>query len=938
MQKRKNTTSKLSDLLTAVVCCTGIAVSIYLFWKDFNQSLVRQSEEPIATITFKYKSAQRKFIDRIIWDRLRNESPVYNGDTIRTAALSEATVTFIDGSSMALHENTLAQIFYDSEGEGAAISFTEGNISIDTGSSSKSVSISSGSTQMKVEAGSSLSAGLGSSTSESSGVPLRVQVMSGNAVVATSEGEQLISEGFAVQMNDDGQPVIMPGVTVTQPSKNSMILNHSGKAKEITFSWNTVNIPDSTYMHLETASDKNFTQIIDALDITKKTSITLSIPNGTIYWRMYPVLGNAFDAGVTGDSGKITILDAPAPEAVAPSDKNPLIYRKKLPNIRFVWKGNDWASSYQIEVADNEALNNPLISQRISQNSMMINTLEKGRYYWRITPFYSLNNTGFASPSKVYSFSIEQSGDLSAPQLALPADNGFVNSLGINNFVYFSWKKENEAQSYTFTLSENNDLSSPLITSTVQDNYINLNTLEYALKTGKWYWAVSQTDIEGNVSPLSPIRSFFATEGEIIQRSVFPPDRYTIASNLIADTLFSWRTNITFATRFQIADNPSFNNPIYDETVSSLSTQNKYLTPGTWYWRIKADISSDTEIASPAKEFYVVQALAKPQISYPASGQKVVIKRDGSVEFSWKKVPQSDYYQFKIFDPKDSTVILFENNYVSGTSISVPMGLYREGAYLWSIQAFTEESLTSTRRTGLIQQDSFTLRILKPIELKSPGTGVRLDGLRALRQPVNFTWFSEDEVLSAHVIVSKTPNPLTAPRTSIVYDSKDLKRTFSLTRLSEGTYYWIVQGLSYDSLNISAENVFSFTVLPVPLLPSPQALSPVPAAVFGPEQIRKDPKIVFSWSKNAQATGYYFSLYRDGKIVSKTDIITQTSFVIDDISLLDNGTYSWEVEAVAQAADGFFEQRGNKLSSFFSISIPKIGSPVIKDPGTLYGR
>jgi len=233
------------------------------------------------------------------------------------------------------------------------------------------------------------------------------------------------------------------------------------------------------------------------------------------------------------------MLDAPPPAAVAPSEKTPLTYRKKLPNVRFVWKGNDWASSYEIEIADNEAMTSPLLTQRTSQTSLILNTLEKGRYYWRVTPYYSVNNAGFSAPSKVFTFSIEQSGDLSAPQPVLPGDNGFVNTLGIDNSVYFSWKNEQEAAFYTFTLSENSDLSTPLITSTVTENYFNLNTLENPLRTGKWYWAVYQTDIEDNKSPLSSIRSFLATEGEIIQRSVFPPDRYTIASNLIADTLFS---------------------------------------------------------------------------------------------------------------------------------------------------------------------------------------------------------------------------------------------------------------------------------------------------------------------------------------------------------------------------------------------------------------
>lgn len=63
------------------------------------------NEQPIATITLKYKTAQRKFMDRVVWDRLRQDSPVYNGDTIHTATLSEANIWFNDGNVMELMEN-----------------------------------------------------------------------------------------------------------------------------------------------------------------------------------------------------------------------------------------------------------------------------------------------------------------------------------------------------------------------------------------------------------------------------------------------------------------------------------------------------------------------------------------------------------------------------------------------------------------------------------------------------------------------------------------------------------------------------------------------------------------------------------------------------------------------------------------------------------------
>lgn len=63
------------------------------------------NEQPIATITLKYKTVQRKFMDRVVWDRLRQNYPVYNGDTIHTATLSEANIWFNDGNVMEMIEN-----------------------------------------------------------------------------------------------------------------------------------------------------------------------------------------------------------------------------------------------------------------------------------------------------------------------------------------------------------------------------------------------------------------------------------------------------------------------------------------------------------------------------------------------------------------------------------------------------------------------------------------------------------------------------------------------------------------------------------------------------------------------------------------------------------------------------------------------------------------
>ena len=118
---KKKTKSRLKNSLfvpfcaSILVCVFGAAANSFLFYKNFFRALTKLNEEPIATITFKYKTARRKFLDRVVWDRLRQNSPVYNGDTIHTSSLSEATIWFSDGNIMDLSENTMAQVFLSEE-------------------------------------------------------------------------------------------------------------------------------------------------------------------------------------------------------------------------------------------------------------------------------------------------------------------------------------------------------------------------------------------------------------------------------------------------------------------------------------------------------------------------------------------------------------------------------------------------------------------------------------------------------------------------------------------------------------------------------------------------------------------------------------------------------------------------------------------------------
>ena len=129
MTKKRNTRLKasLADILIFVLCSLGAATALGLYYKDINFWSLKNNEVAVAKIYFKKNVVQRKFIDNDIWERVNQESPIYNGDKIRTAQDSEIHAQFEKtGTKIQLKENSLIQIFSNKKEK--AIDFLSGEI------------------------------------------------------------------------------------------------------------------------------------------------------------------------------------------------------------------------------------------------------------------------------------------------------------------------------------------------------------------------------------------------------------------------------------------------------------------------------------------------------------------------------------------------------------------------------------------------------------------------------------------------------------------------------------------------------------------------------------------------------------------------------------------------------------------------------------------
>jgi hypothetical protein len=268
---------------------------------------------------------------------------------------------------------------------------------------------------------------------------------------------------------------------------------------------------------------------------------------------------------------------------------------------------------------------------------------------------------------------------------------------------------------------------------------------------------------------------------------------------------------------------------------------------------------------------------------------------------------------------------------------------YPGGNYRWTVRGLTRESPRTIRRTGLLSEGVFNARRLQPVSLDYPGDGARFEGLQAYRAPATLRWSSPDPVGTSRFILS-TRSDLAGPPVALIDNPPP---GITLPRLQAGDYYWTVRAETPDGFDISARAPRRFRVLPIPPLPRATNRLPGDGRVIGGAELRADRRILFSWDAVAGATGYLFTLENadTGQTIMRRGPMAETTLALEDLTLLDVGTFVWRLEAVlteparrGQETPAAIIRRGEIGESRFTIdfNLPAVPEPL--EPGILYGR
>ena len=923
MKTRKNTKSNPSftnvgaDIAAVALSLLVIFAASFLFVKNLNRTFSRNDKTPVATVTFKYKAVQRKFLDRAVWDRPQQHSPVYNGDTIRTSPEAEATLYFVDRNVVDLGSSTMIQVFVKSEE--SQIELTSGTVSVAT-SDDSTMLISSGAAMAKVAKGSAFRAG------KSNEGNLQLVVEKGEAAVRGQDGTetpQVLTAGAVLQT---GNPL---PIVIVSPAQNVRLLNQSENGVDVHFHWQGSG-PAGEALILETSPFSNFSDEVQTYTLTGLTEYTLVKQNQSFYWRLYsPAHGNRFNAHA--QSGKVHILAAPAPTLLEPAIEAKYTYTARAPFIRFLWEGNALAASYLLEVADNPELHNPQLSKFVNTQSLTLSDFAEGTWYWRVTPRYLIGVANTPESSKVGVFSVvQQDAAAEAPQVLFPQATAETTQ---GKGMSFAWKNISEVKSYRVKVAKDVEMKTIVVDTVVESSVFHLDDAAAVLPNGDYYWTVSGIDAAGiEMAASAPIK-FKTVNTDYTLRGIFPPDGYVLADTLCTDTQFTWKTNVETEKRFQVSASPDFSALIIDTATSGSGIAGISLPPGEWYWRVIADSTAGL-LKAEARHITIVPPLGKPNLF--DIGNVVVIFPEGKTKFAWHPVRGADYYQVHITPIGAASSPLYENLFITDTQIEIALQDVNEGDYRLSIQGFASPSLTSTRRYGLAVDHTFSLKHLKPVELIYPANGARIGGLDAIRKPFIFKWKSVAPPASAKLIVRKSG--VASP----VFEAADLSPEIQAPPLEPGKYTWEVKAAISEGGDISSRKRFTFTILPIPPLPPALFSFPKSDTVLDSAFFKSNRSIDFRWSRVPDATHYRFTLFdASRRTLFSAEIRVDGSaptVSFKDIARLSPGTFSAEVRAQRRLSNGKLFQDGTVARVRFKIDIPKGRTVSTDETGVLYGK
>jgi len=650
------------DLLITAFSIAAMSAAGTALYYDFTGKLNAEKTERIGTITFKKKTAQRKYSGQVIWENLNQTDAVYNYDTIRTDADSLSIIKLKDGSQIELNENTLI-----------LLSLTENKTTIDFSQGSINAA---GAANLNIKAGNTVITA-GNSTinlSKNTADQLNLNVNSGVAALGDKkigENQEAVIGAGTAEVSDRE---FIPG----EPRSGAYILAFSGE-KNIRFAWTSKTV--KKYL-LEIARDPSFREKLISRTVIKPESMVRLKP-GTYFWR----IGYAEKKGKMSLPQPFIIIREREEHLIAPADLSAFNYVNTLPLIPLQWSGSTVASSYTISLAADPGFKNIIKTISTGDNSIAVDGLSAGTYYWQVTNVYPFPDTGLSVKSPARSFIIKQGTTVKPPEPMNPPDGQRISSLFLaGGMQLFNWQPGDDMKKYVIKIDRDREFKKPVISAATSQSFYQLSG---GIATGTYFWRIEGIDA-GGIPHASAERSFIITDAEKIT-TVSPADGGIVSVTDNRDTVqFTWNDpNRGRMYRLELSDKSDFSRILSSHASTATSLSAAGIPRGTFYWRVSLmDKKGKALLRSNIASARSTDVLESPASITPADGTAIDMTFSNTITFSWKKVPSATHYRIIVshYSGGFSKKIL-ETETTDTTYVLRQLELLDEGNFTWEIKA-----------------------------------------------------------------------------------------------------------------------------------------------------------------------------------------------------------------------------------------------------------
>ena len=649
---------KSSTSTLVFVCIASMAFCSYFLYRELTERIDKKGGEAIGTITFKKRSASRRYSDNVIWEEIEQESEVFNYDAIRTLEYSSAVVSLKDGTKIELDQNTLLVVILSDKG--LNINFDKGGVSAQSGAGTK-VPI----TLQSKDATIALDKGNVSVNSSDTG--MNIYVNSGSAKVA-SMGKELSITPLEVAVLKNGVAESKKGTLFPESPENNINLITFGKDRSVKLAWRS---EPPGEVKVEIAHNNDFKNIARSYT-SGKASLEVNLPAGDYYWRV--VRG-----GFTSHTMKFSILSDRRPELITPHMNQKISVTEGAEIINFQWEKSAYAASYELIAARDSKMTDVVLTLSSNINIISITKIETGSYYWTVKSIYPSGIISGPASSGPYLFEVEKLKFVQAKPV--PLESGPITTAGPFNL---NWKGIPGSKSFKVDLSSDPEFKNILVTKNASNTFVKIDK---KLPEGKYFWRVSAlsgekisaTSVTALLTLIRPV--------EII---AINPQPGAVLFDKPENVKFAWRDpNNGDKYTIEVSDRSDFTNIRKSQESSIPEANMKSPGEGNYFWRvILKDSSGNTIAKSSANEFFIPGDLRIPVQIIPKDNDKIIPGLKKRLRFEWGKIAGANEYEIEIFQSvagaeKPFMIYSSKLNYIELTNQSI----FTPGAYSWLVRA-----------------------------------------------------------------------------------------------------------------------------------------------------------------------------------------------------------------------------------------------------------